>query len=204
MVDALSLCCKWSINFPWEIVPGGRKKKKSNYHTALKQRATVVMYLLEAPVEVSGRAGHDGFNEEGLLAVALFVAPHYAEAPAVVVGLQQDDVPAPVHVTGMTKEGDSNRSTLSIMCTHLLYSNDYRETENNIRRDTLDALCTLSNNVSDSKKTTTNPTNRLFATAPQKMELMKSVRVLHLDVHILHLRIDWDTFQASRGTRHGR
>ena len=61
------------------------------------------MNLLEASVEVSGRAGHDGLDEEGLLTAALLVAPHDAEAPAVVVGLQEDDVAAPVHVTGGAK-----------------------------------------------------------------------------------------------------
>lgn len=54
--------------------------------------------LLEAPVEVSRRARHNGFDEERLLAVALLVAPDDTEAPALVVGLLQDDVPAPVHV----------------------------------------------------------------------------------------------------------
>lgn len=54
---------------------------------------------LESSVKVSGGTRHDGFDEERLLAVALLVAPHDAEAPALVVGLLQDDVPAPVHVT---------------------------------------------------------------------------------------------------------
>lgn len=46
------------------------------------------------------RSRHDGLDEEGLLAPALLVAPHDAEAPALVVGLLQDDVAAPVHVAG--------------------------------------------------------------------------------------------------------
>lgn len=49
------------------------------------------------------RTRHNGFNEERLLAVALLVASHYTEAPALVVSLLQDDVPAPVHVTEMTR-----------------------------------------------------------------------------------------------------
>lgn len=56
--------------------------------------------VLQAPVEVCRRAWNNGFDEERLLAVALLVAPHDAEAPAVVVGLLQDDVPAPVEMTG--------------------------------------------------------------------------------------------------------
>lgn len=55
--------------------------------------------VLQAPVEVRRRAWNNGFDEERLLAMALLVAPHDAEAPAVVVGLLQDDVPAPVEVT---------------------------------------------------------------------------------------------------------
>lgn len=54
---------------------------------------------LEASVKMSRRARHNGFDEERLLAVALFIAPDNTEAPALVVGLLQDDVPAPVHVT---------------------------------------------------------------------------------------------------------
>lgn len=56
---------------------------------------------LKTPIEVSRRPRHDGFNEEGLvlLIVALLIATYDAEAPALVVGLLQDDVPAPVHVT---------------------------------------------------------------------------------------------------------
>lgn len=46
---------------------------------------------------------HDGFDEKRLLAVALLVAPDDTEAPALVVGFLQDDVPAPVHVTETTK-----------------------------------------------------------------------------------------------------
>lgn len=59
--------------------------------------------LLEASVKVSRCSRHDGFDEERLLAVALLIAPHDAEAPALVVGLLQDDVPAPVHVTATTR-----------------------------------------------------------------------------------------------------
>lgn len=56
--------------------------------------------VLQAPVEVRRRAWNNGFDEERLLATALLVAPHDAEAPALIVGLLQDDVPAPVEVTG--------------------------------------------------------------------------------------------------------
>lgn len=56
--------------------------------------------VLQAPVEVRRRAWDNGFDEERLLAVALLVAPHNAEAPAVVVGLLQDNVPAPVEMAG--------------------------------------------------------------------------------------------------------
>lgn len=59
--------------------------------------------LLEASVKMSRRARHNGFDEERLLAVALFIAPDNTEAPALVVGLLQDDVPAPVHVTEMMR-----------------------------------------------------------------------------------------------------
>lgn len=55
--------------------------------------------VLQAPVEVRRRAWNNGFDEERLLATALLVAPHDAEAPALIVGLLQDDVPAPVEVT---------------------------------------------------------------------------------------------------------
>lgn len=61
--------------------------------------------LLEASVKVSGCTRHDGFDEERLLAVALLVAPDDAEAPALIVGLVQDDVPAPVHVTATVRSG---------------------------------------------------------------------------------------------------
>ena len=53
---------------------------------------------LEAPVEVGRCPRHYGLDEEGLLAAALLVAPDDAEAPALTVGLHQDDVTAPVHV----------------------------------------------------------------------------------------------------------
>lgn len=56
---------------------------------------------------MSGRTRHDGFNEEWLLAVALLVAPDDAETPALVVGLMQDDVPAPVHVAAGEKIKES-------------------------------------------------------------------------------------------------
>lgn len=59
--------------------------------------------LLEASVKVSRCTRHNGFDEERLLAVALLIAPDDTEAPALVVGLLQDDVPAPVHVTETTK-----------------------------------------------------------------------------------------------------
>lgn len=54
--------------------------------------------LLEASVKVRRRSRHNRLNEEGLLAAALLVAPHDAEAPALVVSLLQDDVATPVHV----------------------------------------------------------------------------------------------------------
>ena len=51
---------------------------------------------------MGGSTRYDGLDEEGLLAVALLIAAHDAEAPALTVGLQQDDVSAPVHVTADT------------------------------------------------------------------------------------------------------
>lgn len=66
--------------------------------------------LLEAPVKVSRRTRHNGFDEERLLAVALLVAPDDTEAPALVVGLLQDDVPAPVHVTETTRAESEDRN----------------------------------------------------------------------------------------------
>lgn len=57
-----------------------------------------------------GCAWNNGFDEKRLLAVALLVAPHDAKAPAVVVGLLQDDVPAPVE---MTEGADGVRLLLS-------------------------------------------------------------------------------------------
>ena len=71
--------------------------------------------LLETPVKVSRRTRHNGFDEERLLALTLLIAPHNTEAPALVVGLLQDDVSAPVHVTKMT----GSRSELC-----LLYENE--------------------------------------------------------------------------------
>lgn len=65
-------------------------------------RSRIGLNLLEASVKVSRRTRHNGFDEERLLAVTLLVAPHDTEAPALVVGLLQDDVPAPVHVTETT------------------------------------------------------------------------------------------------------
>lgn len=59
--------------------------------------------LLEASIKVSRRTRHNGFDEERLLAVALLIAPDDTEAPALIVGLLQDDVPAPVHVTETTQ-----------------------------------------------------------------------------------------------------
>lgn len=58
---------------------------------------------LEAPVEVGRCPRHYGLDEEGLLAPTLLVAPHDAEAPALAIGLHQDNVTAPVHVTSMEK-----------------------------------------------------------------------------------------------------
>lgn len=60
--------------------------------------------LLEASVKVSRCTRHNGFDEERLLAVALLVAADDTEAPALVVGLLQDDVPAPVHGTETTHQ----------------------------------------------------------------------------------------------------
>lgn len=60
--------------------------------------------LLEASIKVSRCSRHNGFDEERLLPVALLVTPNDAEAPALVVGLLQDDVPAPVHVTEGTSQ----------------------------------------------------------------------------------------------------
>lgn len=60
--------------------------------------------LLEASIKVSRCSRHNGFDEERLLPVALLITPNDAEAPALVVGLLQDDVPAPVHVTEETSQ----------------------------------------------------------------------------------------------------
>lgn len=48
-------------------------------------------------------ARHNGFDEERLLAVALLVASDDTEAPALIVGLLQNNVPTPVHLTEITK-----------------------------------------------------------------------------------------------------
>lgn len=58
-----------------------------------------VVGLLETSVEVSGCTRHYGFDEERLLAVTFFIASNNTEAPALVVGLVQDNVSTPVHVT---------------------------------------------------------------------------------------------------------
>lgn len=58
---------------------------------------------LEASVKVSRCTRHNGFDEERLLAVALLIASDDTEAPALVVGLLQNNVTAPVHLTEMTK-----------------------------------------------------------------------------------------------------
>lgn len=58
------------------------------------------------------RSRHDGLDEEGLLAPALLVAPHDAESPALVVGLLQDDVAAPVHVAETERTLDEDHRTL--------------------------------------------------------------------------------------------
>ena len=60
------------------------------------------VYLLETSVKVSRCTRHNGFNEEGLLSMALLVAPYDTEAPALIVGLLQDNVPTPVEVTKVT------------------------------------------------------------------------------------------------------
>ncbi|KAA8588798.1 hypothetical protein FQN60_010143 [Etheostoma spectabile] len=59
--------------------------------------------LLEASIKVSRCTRHNGFDEERLLAVALLVATDDTKAPALVVGLLQDNVPAPVHGTERTR-----------------------------------------------------------------------------------------------------
>lgn len=86
--------------------------------------------LLEASVKVSRRTRHNGFDEERLLAVALLIAPDDAEAPALVVGLLQDDVPAPVHVTETTKgrvrvrlSHENKQNTLQVMMNWLYLGN---------------------------------------------------------------------------------
>lgn len=48
---------------------------------------------------MGGCTRHDGLDEERLLSVVLLEAAHNAEAPALLIGLQQHDVTAPVHVT---------------------------------------------------------------------------------------------------------
>lgn len=58
--------------------------------------------LLEASIKMSRCTRHDGFDEERLLAVALLVATHNTEAPALIIGLLQHDVPAPMHMTETT------------------------------------------------------------------------------------------------------
>ena len=65
------------------------------------------MDLLEASVKVSRRTRHYGFDEERLLAVALLIAADDTEAPALVVGLLQDDVSAPVHVAEIMTDEES-------------------------------------------------------------------------------------------------
>lgn len=93
-----------SIHCHYLIATPGQKQRLLPWrHDRLQELLTTHasqpgLNLLEAPVEVSGRTRHNGFDEERLLAVALLVAPDDTEAPALVVGLLQDDVPAPVHV----------------------------------------------------------------------------------------------------------
>lgn len=65
----------------------------------------LALNLLEASVKVSRCTRHNGFNKEGLLPVALLVATNDTKAPALVVGLLQDDVSAPVHLTEVTNSG---------------------------------------------------------------------------------------------------
>lgn len=55
--------------------------------------------LLQASVKVSRCPRHDGFDKERLLTVTLLVASDNTEAPALVVGLVQDNVTTPMHVT---------------------------------------------------------------------------------------------------------
>lgn len=57
---------------------------------------------------------HNGFDEEGLLPVALLIAPDDAEAPALTVGLLQDDVPTPVHVTEETNHMKINTAQIVV------------------------------------------------------------------------------------------
>lgn len=68
--------------------------------------------VLEASIKVSRCAGHDGLDEEGLLAATLLVASNDAEAPALIVALLQDDVAAPVHVAWNDNVNVSGKSTL--------------------------------------------------------------------------------------------
>lgn len=66
----------------------------------IQRTRTRLGHSLEAAVVVGGRAEDDGLDEEGLVAVALLVPAHDAEAPAARVAPSQDDLVAAVQVAG--------------------------------------------------------------------------------------------------------
>lgn len=70
---------------------------------------------LEASVEVGGCTRHDGLDEERLLSVVLLEAAHNAEAPALLIGLQQHDVTAPVHVTKEERKWRSKKKSVRVI-----------------------------------------------------------------------------------------
>lgn len=77
-------------------------------------------HSLEAAVVVGGRAQDDGLDEEGLVAVALLVAAHDAEAPAARVAPPQDDLVAAVQVAaGGGPQCTTRVSTLAVLCFQL-------------------------------------------------------------------------------------
>lgn len=55
-------------------------------------------HLLEFPVPERGGAGHDGFDEEGLVSFAFLKASHDAEAPTFQVSFTKDNVLTEVKV----------------------------------------------------------------------------------------------------------
>lgn len=80
--------------------------------TIASYRCQISLNLLEASVKVRRCSRHNGFNEEGLLAVTLLIAPYDAEAPAFIVGFLQDNVTAPVQLTARTRA----ESELQLSC----------------------------------------------------------------------------------------